>query len=74
MQNIFGQNAFHRAFEDVFGCDAFDLQLGRNGGRELDKLVIEQWFASLDRMSHAHPIDLRQNVIRQVRLDVEVLK
>ena len=54
MQNLFGQNAFHGAFEDVLGRQTFDLHFGRNGCSELDKPVIEQWLARLDRMPSAN--------------------
>ena len=34
-------------------------------------LVVEQRHARFDRMRHAHPVDLRENVFRQVRLCIE---
>ena len=48
-----------------------DLHRRRQRGRELDDVVVEQRHARLDRVRHAHAIDLRQDVLRQIGLEVE---
>jgi hypothetical protein len=53
---------------------AVDLKLRRNRRGELDELVIEQRHARLDRVRHAHPVHLGQDVERQIRVEVRVLE
>src|SRR5436309_10639500 len=48
VQNLIRQNPAERAFEKILRPTLAQLQLGRNGGGELDKFVIEQRNASLD--------------------------
>ena len=45
-----------------------------NARRELNEVMIQQWYASLDGMGHAHPIDLGQDVARQICLHVQILE
>ena len=42
----------------------------RNRGGELHELVVEQRRPRLDRMRHRHPIDLGQDVERQVAIEI----
>src|SRR5204862_5217414 len=48
-----------------------DLQGRRKRRGEFDDGVVEQWNARFDRMRHAHSVDLRENVLRQIRFEVE---
>ena len=47
------------------------LKRRRQRRREVDDLVVEQRHARLDRVRHAHAIDLRQHVFGQIGLEVE---
>src|SRR5262245_21054733 len=69
-----GKNAFHRPLEKVLGGFSFELQFRWKSCGKLDQLMVEERFASLDRMGHAHSVHFRENVIGQVILDVEILK
>ena len=43
-----------------------------HAGEELDERVVEERRAHLERGEHARAVDLREDVVRQVRLRVEV--
>ena len=68
------QHPLERALEDVLAGAAAQLQLGRHLGRQLDEDVVEQRHPRLDRVRHAHPIDLGQDVERQVALEIALLE
>ena len=69
-----GQYPAHRALEQGLALAVLELKLGRDGGRELDELVIEQRHPRLDRVGHAHPVHLGQDVERQVAVEIGVLQ
>src|SRR5438552_7352623 len=69
-----GDEAAQRALEDVLARPSPQLQLGGDGGRELDELVVQQGHARLDRVGHAHAVHLGEDVEREVLLDVQVLE
>lgn len=74
IENVVADCALQRGFEKMLGTPIPNLHVGRDGCGELHQLVIQQRDASLDRMRHAHSIDLRENVQRQVVLQIHVLK
>ena len=49
-----------------------NLELRRQGRREVDDLVVEQGHAGFDRVRHAHAIHLGEDVFGEIRLEVEV--
>ena len=68
------QDPPHGLLEHVLRRAAAQVELRRDRRRELDQLVIEQRHASLDRVRHAHPVDLGEDVQRQVAFEVQVLQ
>src|SRR5579859_237771 len=42
-------------------------------GRELNQRIIHQWSTRLQRNSHTHAIDLKEDIIRQIAFEVQVL-
>ncbi len=66
-EDVVGDPPLEELAEQVFGAARVQLQADRHGGGELDELVVEQWHARLERHGHAHLVDLRQNVVEQVR-------
>ena len=69
-----GNTAAHRALEQGLPFAVLELKVRRDGGRELDEPVIEQRHPRLDRVGHAHPVDLGQDVERQVAVEIGVLQ
>ena len=68
-----GQYPAHGPFEDVLSRAAAQHQLRRDRGGELDEFVIEQGGPDLERVCHAHPVDLDQDIHGQVTLQILVL-
>ena len=71
VEDVARQQRGRHFLQHVLAPAVLDLQRRRQRGRELDDLVVEQRHARLDRVRHAHAIDLRQHVLRQVGLGVE---
>ena len=69
-----GQHVRQGALQKVLGRAVAQPELGRDRRRKLDELVIEQWHPGLERMRHAHPVHLRQDVEREITHEIEVLK
>ena len=66
------QGALQIALDEILRGRPAELEPGRHAGRELDDLVVEQRRADLERVGHRHPIDLHENIVREVRLQIDV--
>ena len=66
-----GQERRRDFLQHVLPPAVLDLERRRQRRREVDDLVVEQRHARLDRMRHAHAIDLRQDVFGQIGFGVE---
>src|SRR4030095_570593 len=60
------------ALEEELGDRPAILELGRQPGRELDDLVVEQRRAYLERRGHAHPVNFHEDVVVKPRLEVHI--
>ncbi len=69
-----GKIAAHRALQQVLRRPITQSEAGGNRCGEFDEPVIEQRRARFNRMRHRHSIDLREDVERQVRLEVAILE
>ena len=58
--------------EQIFATVAPQLQRRRHRGGELEQTVVEERLTRFERHGHAHPVDLRQDVVEHVRLHVDV--
>jgi hypothetical protein len=56
----------HQLSQNEFEGRAPKLQIVWQAGSELDNTVIEKRWTHFERMRHAHPIGLIENVVRQV--------
>jgi len=64
--------AFQQPAEQVLASTVLHLEGRRNRRGKLEQLVIEQRYACLERNSHAHLVDLGQDIVDEVGLDVDV--
>ena len=48
------------------------LLRGGNGGGEFDELLIKEWRAHLQRVRHAHAIDLREHPLAHVGVPIDI--
>src|SRR5258706_2526676 len=74
LQDRLGHEAAQGALEQVFGGAAAKPVLEWQGSRELHQAVVEQGHPYLERVGHAHAIDLREHVEGQIAGQVQVLK
>jgi len=58
--------------EDVLGPEAPELEGAGNRGGELDERIIQERRPDLERGGHAHPVDFREKVVLEVKLQIEV--
>ena len=65
-------HAVQHGAQEHLRAAAVELPGGRKRRDELDELVVEQRRADLQRVRHAHPVDLDQDVVAEVRGDVDV--
>ena len=63
----------HGLLEDELPLAPLQLQVGGQAGRPFDEGMIQQGYAHLQGMRHAGPVDLGQDVARQVGLEIGIL-
>ena len=74
---LFGGGLGHmpdrRLAHGVLGVVLVDPEVGRQRGRHLEHLFVQEGHAQLKRVSHAHAVRLEQDVADHPKVDVEVL-
>src|SRR5258706_11146250 len=73
MQDDGRQKRRHGLPQNDFGLTSPQLEPGWKRKRELDNAVVQERDARLDGRRHTHAIDLRQNIVGEIGLDVDVL-
>ena len=71
-QNRPREQTLERIPKQVFGAQPAQLEVHRERGHVLDQLDVEQWHARFERRHHARPVHLRQDVVLEVQLHIEV--
>ena len=66
------QDVRHRALQQVLGVEASELEPGGHAAEELDQIDVQERRAHLERARHAGPIDLRQDVVLEIGLRIDV--
>src|SRR3569832_2016151 len=72
IENLRGDQISRDALQEMLCFHACQFQRRRNGGDEIDQLVVQQRHPHFERRRHAHAIDFRKNVSGQVSLAVYV--
>src|SRR5437879_13496488 len=62
---------FHQLSQDEFQFRAANLEMYRKRFGKLTDAVIQKRRTHLERMSHAHAVHFRENVVREVILPIE---
>ena len=73
VEDVIAEMRFQRFLENILPFAATQLERGRKPRRPFDEFVIEQRHTHFQRMCHARPVDLGQNIARQIGLEIGVL-
>jgi hypothetical protein len=71
VQDLGWDQICHSGLEDALQRQSFQPRFGRQREGELDEAMVQQRRSHFETMSHAHPVHLYQQVINQIRIEIQ---